>query len=180
MSLIELRNDDILQIGNGSTHHGYRLRVKTAWEWFLEADKVFEEYNYPCTLVVLSEGIDHYPEWVEHIKKNQHRYKIELHGSSHHYYQDMTSEEALKDLRQAKERIEQEFNTKVTTWYVPYGRKKFPVWGKEVCKKLGINFDVVEVDNYHYKFHYWHKKQVEKAHNFIRCQAIQESNSKIG
>jgi len=166
--MLELRDDDILQIGAGGTKHLRRLRIKTAWEWFLETDKVFEEYNYPCTLAVLSEGIDYYPEWVNHIKKHQHRYNIELHGLSHCYYNYLTAEEGFKNLHQAKERIEKEFNTKITTWYVPYGKRKFPVWGKEVCNKLGIEFDTTEGKNKQYKFHYWYKEQVEKAHNIIK------------
>ena len=165
---LEFRNDDVLQVGCSSLHHVCRLRCKTAWEWFLEADKVFEEYNYPCTLVILSEGIDYYPEWVEYIKKHQYRYNIELHGSSHRYYENMTAEEGYKDLLKAKEKIEKEFNVKITTWYIPYGKRHFPKWGEEVCKKLGINFDVVGRELKQHKFHYWHKEQVEKVHSVFK------------
>ena len=175
----EIRDDDILQILPGSHHHAYRIEDKNHWEWFQWADSVFEEYNYPCTLAVLSEGIKHWPEWVKHIKKHQHRYKIELHGSSHLRYKYMTAKEALKDLREAKDKIEQEFNTKITTWYVPYSfkkRKGFPDWGKEVCDELGVEFDVTEKKEPQYRFHYWHKEQVEKAHKIIRCLAIQGNN----
>lgn len=176
---LEIRNDDVLQVDAGSTHHGYRLRDKTPFEWFLWADSVFEEYNYPCILAVLSEGIDYYPKWVKHIKKHQHRYKIELHGSSHHQYKHFTAKEALEDLRQAKDKIEQEFNVKITTWYVPYSykeRKGFPNWGKEVCDELGIEFDVTEKKKLQYPFHYWHKEQVEKIHKIIRCHQTSENN----
>ena len=168
--MLEIRNDDVLQVGWSSFHHYCRLINKSSWEWFLEADKIFEKYNYPCTLVVLADGIEKLPHWVEHIKKNQHRYKIELHGSSHHYYCNMTEEEGYKDLLHAKEKIEKEFNVKIESWYVPYGKRKFPKWGPKVCKRLGINFDVVGRDVKQYKFHYWHKGQVEKVKKTIQCQ----------
>ena len=174
----ELRMDDVLQVNPGSAHHCYRLRNKTPWEWFLEADSVFEEYDYPCILTLLSEGIDHYPKWVKHIKKHQHRYKIELHGSFHHQYKQFTAEKALKDLRGAKDKIEKEFNIKVTTCYVPYSYKKrkgFPDWGQEVCDKLGIEFDVTKKER-QFIFHYWHKEQVEKAHKIVKWRATHEDN----
>jgi len=173
--MLEIRIDDVLQVGWGSLHHYCRLRDKSAWEWFLETDKIFEKYDYPCTLVVLSEGIDYYPKWVEYIKKYQRRYKIELHGSSHHYYDKMTAEEGYKDLLQAKDKIEKEFDIKITTWYVPYGRRHFPKWGKEVCDKLGINFDVEGRLISQHKFHYWHENQVKRVEKLIQCQ-IQERN----
>lgn len=168
----ELRNDDVLQVGFGSAHQAYRLREKTAWEWFKEADKPFAKYNYPCTLVTLSDGIEYWPEWVEYIKKNLHRYKIELHGSGHHYYKQMTKEAALADLRIAKDKLENEFQVKVTTWYVPYGSRRYPEWGEEVCKELGINFDVVGRDTHQHTFHYWHQEQIDKVKKIIEeiCQ----------
>ena len=169
--MFELRMDDVLQLGAGSTNHLGRLSIKTPLEWFLWADSVFEEYDYPCILVMLADGIDHYPEWVKHIKKHQHRYKIELHGSSHHVYYNMTAEKGLEDLRKAKDKIEKEFNVKITTWYVPYGKKKYPTWGKDVCDKLGLKFDTTEIKHRQRIFHYWHETQVKKVHNIIRSQA---------
>ena len=170
--------DDVLQIEPGSNHHRHRLKNKTPFEWFLWADSVFEEYDYPCIITVLSEGIEHYPKWVKHIKEHKHRYKIELHGSSHLRYKYMTPKEAFKDLKKAKDKVEKAFNTKITTWYVPYSYKKrkgFPDWGKEVCDKLGIEFDVTEKER-QFIFHYWHKEQVEKAHKIIRWRAMSEDN----
>ena len=166
--MFELRDDDILEIGFGSAHHAYRLRVKNAWEWFKEADKVFEEYNYPCTLAVLSEGIDYWKEWVEHIKRNLHRYKIELHGSKHHYYDNMSMEEGLGDLKKARDLLEKEFKTPITTWYVPYGKRHYPKWGEEVCDKLGLNFDATKNPNRIFNFHYWHKEQVEEINEMVK------------
>jgi len=174
-NILKLRNDDVLQIGAGSAKHGYSLREKTPFEWFLWADSVFEEYDYPCTLSVLSEGIDRYPEWVEHIKKNKHRYKIELHGSSHYRYNSMTMEEGLKDLREAKEKIEKTFDVKIDKWVVPFGRRSAPDWGKEVCKKLGVDIVLTRGNDEYFMFHYWHKGQVEEVHKIIKCQ-MQENN----
>lgn len=166
--MFELRCDDILQVGFGSAHQAYRLREKTAWEWFQWADQVFAEYNYPCTLAVLSEGIEHWPDWVKYIKANQYRFKIELHGSSHFYYCNMTAEEGYKDLKMAKERLEKEFNVPITTWYVPYGRRRYPDWGEEVCDKLGINFDVTNNPNRVFPFHYWNREQVEEVNEMVK------------
>ena len=178
--MLELRNDDVLQIGAGSAHHGYSLREKTPFEWFLWADSVFGEYNFPCTLSVLSEGIDHYPEWVEHIKKNKHRYKIELHGSSHHRYNSMTAKEGFNDLKKAKEKIENTFGVKIENWVVPYGKRNLPDWAEDICKKLGIGLMITRGNRDWLVFHYWHKGQVEKAHKFIKWQATQDANLKNG
>ena len=172
--MIELRNDDILQVNVYSAHHNYRLKKKTPWKWFLECDRVFEEYDFPQTLVILSEGIEHYSEWVEHIKKNIHRYKIELHGSSHYFYDTWTAKDAYEDLKKAKERIEKEFGVNITTWYVPYGKRHFPSWGKEVCAKLGLEFDITAGNKQQFLFHYWHQIQVDKAIKLVKnsCQNL--------
>jgi len=174
--MLEIRNDDVLQVGWSSFHHYCRLLKKTSWEWFLEADKIFEEYNYPCTLVVLADGIDKLPHWVEHIKKNQHRYKIELHGSSHHRYDKMTAEEGLKDLQQARKKIEKTFNIKIENWIVPYGKRSAPDWGEEVCKKMGIGYVLTRGNNKYRVFHYWHEGQVDKVKRLIKWLQTQENN----
>ena len=154
-----MRNDDVLQVKVFSDKMGKAQRVQSLFEWFRETDQVFEKYNIPCILSVLSEGIEVYPEWVSYIKNNLHRFQIELHGFQHDFYNDMSAEEGYRNLKQAREEIEDTFNIKITTWYVPFGKKKFPVWGKEVCDKLGIDFDVTgnNKGNQRY-FHYWYKK----------------------
>lgn len=137
---VQIRIDDVLQANPVSRFQRNALKERTFFEWFKESDKMFKHYN--CTLAVLSEGIDACPEWVEYIKKNIHRYKIELHGSSHFYYEQFDKEKILEDLSKAKEKIEETFGVKITTWYVPFGRKHFPKDGEWVCKRLGINLDI--------------------------------------
>ena len=181
----EIRNDDVLQ----STHLSQRQKrvaYNQLFEMFLEADRVFEKYNYPCTLAILAEGIKHCPKWVEHIKKNQHRYKIELHGYSHHHFARLSKENGEEDLRKAIELIEKTFNIRITTWYVPFGRKSMPEWGEDVCQRLGIKLDVPTrkcLPSFWFKdktipqinFHYWDKGQVNQVEEIIKSLG-EESN----
>ena len=144
---------------------------------FRKQNGLFKKYNYPCTLAILEEGIDKNPKWVEYIKKNQHRYKIELHGRNHINYGKMSQEELLDDLFWAKKRVECEFGIKISTWYVPFGRKGRNQYAKQVCGNLGLQVGIPEtkVDSGrwlygyqktgkspfdHINFHYWHSSQV--------------------
>lgn len=174
---LKIRNDDVLQTKSASKSQRKALIEKSFFEWFLEADKIFEEYNYPCTLVVLAEGIDKEKEWVEYIKKNIHRYKIELHGYSHSKYVRMNKEQGKKDLAKAIKKIEDTFKCKITTWYVPFGRKNVPNWGEQVCKELGIKIDIPieKTLPYFYRkgirninFHFWDLKQINQIDNIIK------------
>lgn len=180
-----IRNDDVLQVRyNITKHQGYDLDGRTTWECFQEADKVFEEYQYPCLLAVLTEGIDTQPEWVAHIKKNLHRYEIQMHGSKHHYYAEMSEEEGLKDLSEAKKKLEDTFGVNITKWYKPFGRKSCPEWADRVCEKLGITHDKelgkhgvkLWLKGYrhlgkppfpHTNFHYWNRPQVKIVKEII-------------
>lgn len=177
-TLVQIRNDDVLQATLWTKRGRKYLRKKTAFELFLEADKPFEQYQYPCILAVIADGIDVYPEWVEYIKKNKHRYIVELHGLSHRYYCDLTEEEGERKLRTAREKIEDTFETKISTWYITFGRRKAPEWGQRVCDRMGIKYDLPRtkrgpglwLKNYylkggvtypfkHINFHFWHPEQ---------------------
>ena len=182
-SPVEIRDDDVLQYHFWTRQSRKYLKEwreggKTPFELFLEADKPFAEYNYPCILAMLSDGIDYYPEWVEYIKKNKDRYIIELHGSSHYFYCELTEEQGEKELRMAKDKIEQTFETKISTWYVTFGKKKAPEWGQRVCDRMGIKYDIPNTKRdgdlwlknyyhkgetiypfYHINFHFWHPEQ---------------------
>lgn len=175
---LEIRMDDVLQTKLFTPHQVYALNEKTMFEWFLEADKVFEKYQYPCILAILEEGIDREPQWVEHIKKNSHRYIIELHGREHIRYGTLTKEELEEDLFWAKKRIEAEFGAKITTWYVPFGRKGRNPYAEEVCEKLGIKLGIPErkVDAKlwfrnrgmpHVNFHFWHRGQIGHVNEIV-------------
>ncbi len=177
--MTEIRNDDVLQAGNFSKDQVNKFSRKMPFLYFLEADEVFRKYNYPCTLAVLAEGIDKNWNWVDYIKRNQHRYKIELHGSSHLWYSKMTEESGYNDLKQAKEKIENTFGIKITTWYVPFGRNNIPEWGDRVCERLGIKMDRPIMKQLPYfwdklpegvqcNFHYWDKKQVKQIESIIK------------
>ena len=165
--MINFRNDDILQVRVFSKKQAKRLKPDTAFQSFLKCDEVFAKYKYPCILAVLSEGISYYPEWVDYIKENWFRYKIELHGFRHYYYNNFwTAEDAYRDLKRAKEILEETFSCKITTWYVPYGRKHYPSWGKEVADRLGIQYDSPSIKD-PFLFHYWHKDQAEEVRKLI-------------
>jgi hypothetical protein len=197
---IQIRDDDVLQ-NTLWTKQGrkylepYREGGKTPFELFLEADKPFKKYNYPCILAILSEGIDVYPEWVEYIKKNQHRYIIELHGSRHYFYCDLTEERGERELRLARDKIEKTFGVKVSTWYVTFGRKKAPEWGQRVCDRMGIKYDIPNtkrdgdlwLKSYYYKekqtspfnhinFHFWHPSQRKEIAEVLKI-LCEESES---
>lgn len=182
---VEIRCDDVLQRWLWTDQSAKHLKKATPFELFLEADKVFEKYQYPCTLAVITDGILIHKEWVEHIKKNIHRYNIELHGSSHYYYIDLSEKEGELELRHAKEKLENTFGQEITTWYVPFSRKKAPEWAERVCKKLGLKYPVVrtKIDSYiwiekykrlghspfsHVNFHYWHPGQREQTNELVK------------
>ena len=188
---IELRNDDVLQVRAATVHQGYRTREHTLYDWFMLADKIFERYNFPCTLAILAEGVleakqnPTYKNWVEHIKKNKHRYTIELHGLHHSHPSELTIEELRQDLSAGKEILENEFQTEITTWYVPFGRRYQSPYGREICLELGLNYDkfLGNIGTEHWlksyekhgqspyeqiNFHYWHKEQVENVEKIIK------------
>lgn len=187
----QIRNDDILQVSciKKDMRRAFQSTGKTLFELFLEADKMFAKNNYPCILAILSEGIDIFPDWVEHIKKNINRYKIELHGRVHYNYNFMDKKRLKEELSEAKKKIEDTFQTKITTWYLPFGRKGENIYGEEVCNELGIIYDkqIGKIDakfwfknpeKYsHINFHFWHQPQVDQVKKIISLwQAQQEQN----
>jgi len=182
----EIRNDDVLQIMATTTKpQRADLDGRTLFEAFLEADAVFEKYQYPCTLAVLAEGIPHEPEWVEHIRKNIYRYNIELHGLTHKNYADVPYKEFMHELRSAIEIIETTFGQKITMWYPPWGRKGQRISGVG-CTRLGIaqfvqvgkvdaKLWLKEPEKYpHVNFHYWNRDQVKHVEEILK--RIHESN----
>ena len=189
-----LRNDDVLQSQRITHHQSNMLEGKSLFELFLECDKIFEEFNYPCTLLILSEGIDVYPEWVEHIKKNLHRYKLELHGSLHYNYRNLSREQVKKELTEAKEKIEKTFGIKLTTWYMPFGRKGKHPDGDAICKELGLleEKQVGKIDirfwvNHYTKygtskfpmanFHYWDENQRKQVRKILTLWQVQQEKN---
>lgn len=179
MSNLEIRWDDVLQSRRFTKDQKHSLDQKTMFEWFLEADKEFEKYNYPCILAVLEEGIDNNPEWVEYIKKNITRYRIELHGREHIYYGELGHQELLDDLFWAKKRIETEFGVKISTWYVPFGRKGRNPHAEDVCKLLGLKLYIPDgkVDAKlwfgnkempHVNAHFWRQDQINHVNQILK------------
>lgn len=174
-----IRNDDVLQIAGMTKHQLADMRGRTLFECFLEADKVFEKYNHECLLAINAEGIDVEHEWVEHLKKNKHRYVFELHGFRHVNYRNMPREHVKDELRTAIERINETFDVEVTTWYPPWGRKGEHLEGKAICEELGIKmyeqYGKVDArlwlkapDKYsHVNFHYWNDKQVKTVEQIL-------------
>jgi len=186
--LPEIRCDDVLQITPASHNQAKQMKGMGLFEHFLEADKVFEEFNYPMTLAIVAEGIEHYPEWVEYLKKHKDRYVFELHGLRHVNHSRHSVNQLRRDLETAKNMIEETFGGKVTTWYQPWGRKGENDRMDEACKVIGIKayHQVGKVDAKiwlyndkkgrdnleHVNFHYWYPPQREHVRTVIErvCQ----------
>ena len=182
--LLEIRADDVLQSCMFSQFQKRALWKKTFFKYFKEADQVFKKYNYPCILAICAEGIDKEPEWVDYIKENIARYKIELHGNFHSNYRFMGRVVGKRELRAALNKIEKTFKFRPTTWYLPWGRKGAPDWGEEVCKELGIKYDlpIRKLDArfwlrgykegvppfFHINFHFWSKEQVKNIEKVLK------------
>ena len=96
----------------------------------------------------------------------------------------MTKERLREELSIAKDRIEQTFETKVSTWYLPFGRRGENVYGEEVCRELGIIYDKqtqkinagIWLHRYkkkgisefpHANFHYWYQPQVDVVNEIL-------------
>lgn len=175
---MEIRADDVLQVKPVSKYQKRALQEKSFYEWFMEADLVFSRFEYPCILAVLSEGIDVEPHWVDYIQRNQHRYIIELHGLDHRNYSRCSEKELYNLLREARDKIQLTFGVKVTTWYVPFGRKGKNPYGEKVCKKLGIKQYIPDgkVDAKlwlknrsmpHINFHFWKRSQINDINEIV-------------
>src|SRR3990167_7121654 len=138
---IEIRIDDVLLHEEKTYVMKKALAYGSYFEQFKKFDKFFEKHGVMTTLAICADGISEYPEWVEYIKKNKHRYKIEMHCLTHLNYRNRTAEFGIKHLAEAKKKIEMTFGVKVTRWYTPFAIRGYPNWGHRVCKKLKIGFN---------------------------------------
>lgn len=152
---IEIRFDDVLLFKNLTGSMKNSLRYNSFFGHFKKADNLLNEY--PCILTVLADGIPAYPDWVQYIKERPY-FRIEMHGESHFYYENFTEQEGYDSLARAKDAIEKAFDTRVTRWYVPFGRLRFPDWGSKVCDKLGIRFHTRGSIKRDFYFHYWNSR----------------------
>ncbi len=187
MKPYKIRIDDVLQVNPASKWQRLAWKEKSPFEWFKETDEIIKKYKLHCILAVLSEGIDEYPKWVSYIKRRKKRYQIELHGSSHKNYLKLTEEELEQDLIEARDKIEKTFKTKITTWYVPWGRKQQNLYGKKICRKLRLKYGVPKgrqdiltylwVKKYRpnhrftsneFNIHFWSAKEISKLEEFIK------------
>ena len=170
---IEIRNDDILLYGNLTPSMCRARERKSMFEWFKETDQWFEERNIPMILATLTDGIDHFPEWVDYIKERKHRYRIELHGHTHINFRHILDEDKIYDmLMPAKEKLEKTFGIKVNRWYAPFSRKGFPGGtaeiGMRVCERMGIQFHTKGNGTIpHRYFHFWDPRSIKRIQNFI-------------
>ena len=175
---VELRNDDVLIYGNLTSRMCQAMEHKSMFEWFKETDGWFEERNIPMILAVLTDGIDHYPEWVDYIKQRQHRYRIELHGHTHINYRHILNENKLYDLLMpAKEKLEETFSTRITRWYAPFSRGGFPGGnaeiGMRVCERMGMKFHTKGNGPIpHRHFHYWNPEGIARIKEILSTYGI--------
>ena len=186
---MQIRNDDVLQASLFTPHQLRDINGRDLFGLFLEADSYFENF-LTQTLAIVSEGIEAFPEWVEHIKKNKQRYDIQLHGERHYNYKHLPEDQAIESLKRAKAEIERVFEVEVNTWYPPFGRKGTPKNIEKICEKVGLDpyIQVGKVDAklwfknpekyQHVNFHFWNDKQVQTVKEII-CQ-FQGGNSRTG
>jgi len=186
---IEFRCDDVLQYDSWGRTQRWLFSKKDPFECFKEVDKIFKKYNFPCILAIVAQGIDMYPEWVQYIKDNQHRYKIELHGYFHHnrrVLQKMGEERLYRELLAGIKRIKETFGMNVTTFYVPFGKEGLGPNTEKVCRRLGIKCMAPHKNDSdiwlwlwrshrgrlssfsHVNFHFWHKRQVEATEEILK------------
>jgi len=169
---VEFRNDDVLISQNLTPAMVKSLERGLMFEQFKKTDELFKETKTPCILAVLSEGIDEFPEWVEYIKFNISRFKIEMHGLMHVDYRNFNYQQGLNYLALAKQEIERTFDVKISRWYPPFGRKCFPEWGEKVCEELDIKLNKSIQGLPHYPFHFWNLKDVERVKRIMEKYGI--------
>lgn len=178
--MIRIRVDDVLLVNPNTGSMKISLRNRSYFDYFQEADKLFAQYNIPCILAILAEGIDVYPEWVEYIKKNKHRFIIEMHGWHHSYYVNYTEEEGYQILKNAKDKIEKTFNVKVGRWIVPHGKHYFPSWIQPVMDRLGLKINNRGIGCRVWVLHYWNTWSIDKINKLIlRSSPVAPSSSTI-
>jgi len=184
----EIRCDDVLQTALITNAQRKDIGGNDPFELFLEIDKEFEKYNYPMTLAICAEGIIQDQMWVQHIYKNKHRYKIEVHCLWHRNHANYQIYDFELEMTTAIKMIEGVFDVKVTTWYPPFGRKGEREDPKD-CDKLGIKqykqigkvdakFWLKNPSKYpHVNFHFWSSPQVEHVNRILEiCHLQQEPN----
>lgn len=144
------------------------LRKNTMFGWFKESDEYFEKKNIPQILAVLAVGINGNKEWVKYVLDRKHRYQIELHGFIHCNHQFLPESHGYQLLKEARDRINDTFHTKVTRWYVPFSRLGFPEWGPRVCDRLGLKFHTKGGTARHFYYHPWNTRSVRNIKNIIK------------
>ena len=177
---LEFRCDDLF-IGKrltGSMKNS--LRYNSFFGHFLAFDHILEQHGAHCIMTIVADGIELYPEWVAYVKRNKHRYTLQLHCWSHLDHQNLTAEEAFEQLNRGRNLIEETFDVRVSRWYVPFGRVRFPEWSLEVCKRLGLEFHTSGGTARHHYFHYWNSADRERLRGILRgCQTVADK-SKLG
>jgi len=171
MKPLEIRFDDVLIVSHLTGSMKNSLRYNTFWGHFLEADKILQKYQQQCTLAVMSEGIDVYPDWVDYIRKNKDRYKIAVHAREHINFRFLYEEDGYRHLLEAKNKIEETFGP-IERWYVPFGRPNFPPWGIKVCDQLGLKFHTRGGLSRHLYFHYWNSRDRDKLEKVLNKDGL--------
>src|SRR3990167_234937 len=184
---MEIRNDDVLQSSMFTPHQRDDIAGRDLFQLFLKADRYFGDFRQ--TLAVISDGIEVFPEWTEHIKRNKHRYDIQLHGEHHYNYKHLSEDRAVESLKRAKAEIEKAFGVEVTTWYPPFGRRGTPKDMEKICERVGTMpyFQAGKVDAklwfrnpkkyQHINFHFWNDKHVETIRDIL-CRIREENLSR--
>ena len=96
-------------------------------DFFEQFKSVMETFDNKDSLIflVVAEGIDMNPEWAAYVKdllsKNSN-WRVECHGMQHYTHSKESLEKLVKELGEAKKKIEEYLNQKVTLFHPPKDR----------------------------------------------------------
>lgn len=155
---------DVLQTTNFSATQLEVQKIQSFFEYFKEATSAFEDDWLKLTIV--AEGIDRDREWVDYIKAHP-KWEVQCHCWDHKVMHHMTEEELYKEIKMAKEKIEEEFGQKVTEFFPP--KHYFSEEMFRACSRLRLSLMIakdIPIDWFKNKaikdvyFHFWNPHQI--------------------
>lgn len=171
MNLPRIRIDDVLQSTNFSPAQLAALEVMPFFEWFKYSALMFD--GLYVKLAIVAEGIDKNPEWVELIK-SQKNWEVQVHCWEHKSMNGLFYEDVYKEIKDAKEKIQDTFHQKVVEFYPP--KHKYSNMMMMACDALDLSLMVEKNIPEHYiqsnqitsiYYHFWNPKQIKEIERII-------------
>ncbi len=165
------RIDDVLQSINFSPAEQEAFAVRSPFEWFKLAAQPFED-RY-VKLVIVAEGIDRNPEWVEFIKGHK-KWEVQVHCWEHKVMKHMEEADLYKEIKMAKEKIEDTFNQRCTQFFPPKHYHSDNMW--RATRDLGLSLMMERyIPDHYFKyrnivdvyFHFWNQTQIEQVRRIL-------------